>query len=124
MRRITVLALIGFALAGCAPRPAGVLRLATTTSTYDSGLLDALLPDVEAATGARVEVVAVGTGQAIALGERGDADVLLVHSPRQEQAFIQAGFGRERIPVMYNDFVLVAPADAPAQRQERADQTE
>lgn len=114
MRRLALAALVAIALAGCAQRPGRTLKLATTTSTYDSGLLDALLPAFEQAERARVEVIAVGTGQAIALGERGDADVLLVHSARQEEAFVQAGLGEARIPVMYNDFVLLGPGEDPA----------
>ena len=91
-----------------------VLRLATTTSTNDSGLLDALLPDFEAGNDARVDVVAVGTGQAIALGEAGDADVILVHARAREDAFVAEGHGTDRFDVMYNDFVIVGPSDDPA----------
>ncbi len=91
-----------------------VLRLATTTSTADSGLLDAILPGFEEANNARVDVVAVGTGQAIALGEAGDADVILVHARGREDAFVEAGHGINRRDVMYNDFVIVGPADDPA----------
>ena len=91
-----------------------VLRLATTTSTADSGLLDAILPDFEAANNARVDVVAVGTGQAIEIGQAGDADVILVHARAREDAFIEEGHGTARYDVMYNDFILVGPADDPA----------
>ncbi len=91
-----------------------VLRLATTTSTADSGLLDAILPDFEARYNARVDVVAVGTGQAIELGVAGDADVILVHARAKEDAFVTDGHGTERFDVMYNDFVLVGPKDDPA----------
>lgn len=90
------------------------LRLATTTSTADSGLLDAILPDFETRYNANVDVVAVGTGQALKLGENGDADVVLVHSRSRENAFVEAGFGINRRDVMYNDFVLVGPAADPA----------
>ncbi len=90
------------------------LVLATTTSTDDSGLLDAILPDFEAETGYEVDVVAVGTGQALALGEAGDADVLLVHAPEREAAFVEAGFGTERFPVMFNDFVIIGAEADPA----------
>lgn len=93
---------------------ATVLRLATTTSTYDSGLLDAILPDFEERYNARVEVVAVGTGQAISLGQNGDADVILVHARAREDQFVADGYGTERQDVMYNDFVLVGPPDDPA----------
>ena len=90
------------------------LILATTTSTNDSGLLDFILPDFEAKTGIQVDVVAVGTGQALALGENGDADVLLVHARAREDAFMEAGHGSRREDVMYNDFVIVGPTDDPA----------
>jgi len=90
------------------------LILATTTSTADSGLLDYLLPDFEAKYNATVSVVAVGSGQAMKLGEDGNADVLLVHSPAAEEAFMEAGHGTRREDVMYNDFVIVGPADDPA----------
>jgi tungstate transport system substrate-binding protein len=92
----------------------GRLILATTTSTYDSGLLDAILPDFEEQSGLSVEVVAVGTGQALALGEQGDADVLLVHARAREDAFMDEGHGVRREDVMYNDFVILGSADDPA----------
>lgn len=88
--------------------------LASTTSTEHSGLLARILPLFEAASGIRVKVVAVGTGQALKLAERGDADVLLIHHRPSEDAFVAAGFGLERRDVMYNDFVLVGPAADPA----------
>lgn len=91
-----------------------VLRLATTTSTNDSGLLDFLLPAFEAENDARVDVVAVGTGQAIALGEAGDADVILIHARAREEAFVAEGHGTARSDVMYNDFIVVGPATDPA----------
>ncbi len=90
------------------------LILATTTSTYDSGLLDYILPDFEATYNAEVDVISVGTGQALALGESGDADVLLVHARAREDAFVGAGHGLIRYDVMYNDFVIVGPSDDPA----------
>lgn len=93
---------------------AQVLRLATTTSTDNSGLLKAILPDFEQRYEARVEVVAVGTGQAIALAENGDADVILVHARSKEEAFVEAGHGVNRRDVMFNDFVIVGPASDPA----------
>lgn len=92
------------------PSPAPRIRLATTTSTADSGLLDAILPGFERAYGYRVDVIAVGTGQALALGRRGDADVLLVHARDQEEALVAEGYGTGRFEVMVNDFVLVGPA--------------
>lgn len=90
------------------------LILATTTSTADSGLLDAILPDFEEQYNAEVDVIAVGTGQAIALGEAGDADVILVHARSREDAFVENGFGTERFDVMFNDFVIIGSADDPA----------
>ena len=97
------------------PTPATpVLRLATTTSTVDTGLFTAILPDFESQCACRVDVVAVGTGQALELGRRGDADVLLVHAPEQEAAFMKEGHAVRRDDVMYNDFVIVGPAEDPA----------
>lgn len=90
------------------------LILATTTSTEDSGLLDEILADFEAQAGVPVEVVAVGTGQAIQLGEDGNADVLLVHARNLEDEFMAAGHGVRREDVMYNDFIIVGPASDPA----------
>jgi tungstate transport system substrate-binding protein len=99
-----------------APEPAEAqnLVLATTTSTEDSGLLDYLLPGFEEEYGVTVEVIAVGTGQALELGEAGDADVLLVHARAREDAFMDAGHGVRREDVMYNDFVIVGPPSDPA----------
>lgn len=88
--------------------------LATTTSTENSGLLAAILPVFEEQTGISVDVVAVGTGQALSLGESGDADVLLVHARAREDAFMDAGHGSRREDVMYNDFVIVGPPEDPA----------
>jgi tungstate transport system substrate-binding protein len=88
--------------------------LATTTSTADTGLLDALAPLFEAETGLVLKPIAVGSGAALALGERGEADVLLVHSPAAEAAYMAGGFGTERRTVMFNDFVVVGPEDDPA----------
>jgi tungstate transport system substrate-binding protein len=88
--------------------------LATTTSTQDSGLLDVLVPAFERESGRQVKTVAVGSGEAIELGTRGEADVLLVHSPDDEQEFMASGKGRTRRLVMHNDFVIVGPPDDPA----------
>jgi tungstate transport system substrate-binding protein len=97
------------------PAPgSGKLVLATTTSTQDSGLLDYLLPFFEDEYGVKVDVIAVGTGQALKLGEDGNADVLLVHARAQEDAFMAAGHGTRREDVMYNDFVIVGPPSDPA----------
>jgi len=95
-------------------REEGKLVLATTTSTQDSGLLDYLLPDFEKQFGVKVDVIAVGTGQAIALGEDGNADVLLVHARAREDEFMNAGHGTRREDVMYNDFVILGPESDPA----------
>jgi tungstate transport system substrate-binding protein len=94
--------------------PGGALILATTTSTRDSGLLDELLPAFEAESDCTVKPLAVGSGEAIALGRRGDADVLLAHSPAAERAFMRDGHGTSRRPVMRNDFVIVGPPGDPA----------
>jgi tungstate transport system substrate-binding protein len=88
--------------------------LATTTSTQDSGLLDVLVPMFEKQTGLTLKTVAVGSGQAMAMGKRGEADVLLVHSPEAEEAFMEQGHGSSRRIVMHNDFVIVGPATDPA----------
>jgi tungstate transport system substrate-binding protein len=104
-----VLLILTLLLTACGSSEPAVLRLATTTSTDNSGLLEAILPAFEEEFNAQVNVVAVGTGQAIALGEAGDADVILVHARSQEDAFIEAGHGPARYDVMYNDFILVGP---------------
>lgn len=91
-----------------------ILTLATTTSTQDSGLLDYLLPDFESQYDIVVDVIAVGTGQALKLGEDGNVDVLLVHARAQEDQFIEAGHGTRREDVMYNDYVIIGPAEDPA----------
>jgi tungstate transport system substrate-binding protein len=107
--------------ASIADPPAAVLRLATTTSTVDTGLLTALLPEFQSRCGCHVDVIAVGTGQALELGRRGDADVLLVHAPDQEAAFVAEGHAARRDDVMYNDFVIVGPlADAAGIAQSRS----
>ena len=94
--------------------PGGQMILATTTSTRDTGLLDTLVPAFEHAGKCRVKTVAVGSGQAIDLGARGQADALLVHSPDAEQTFMDQGDGVSRLAVMHNDFVLVGPPADPA----------
>lgn len=93
---------------------AAKLILATTTSTADSGLLDYILPDFEQKFNAKVDVIAVGTGQALEIGSKGDADVLLVHSRKGEDQFVADGNAVRRDDVMYNDFIIVGPKDDPA----------
>ena len=109
------------ALAGCggsdssdSGKASGQMILATTTSTRDTGLLDTLVPVFERAGDCRVKTVAVGSGQALDLGARGQADALLVHSPDAERAFMAEGHGASRLAVMHNDFVLVGPPADPA----------
>jgi tungstate transport system substrate-binding protein len=118
----TLLAAAATAVAGCgggsspsaAGEAKGTMVMATTTSTRDTGLLDVLVPAFERRSDCSVKTVAVGSGQALALGERGDADALLVHSPDAEKAFMKAGHGLSRKPVMHNDFVVVGPLSDPA----------
>ncbi|MDD5533962.1 MAG: substrate-binding domain-containing protein, partial [Syntrophales bacterium] len=104
--------LLVFAAAGvdAAPEQKNVI-LATTTSTQDSGLLDTLLPFFEKETGYFVKTIAVGSGQAMAMGRKGEADVLLVHSPDAEKQFMKDGFGSRRLLVMHNDFVIAGPGN-------------
>lgn len=97
-----------------APKTSTELILATTTSTRDSGLLDVLLPLFEAQSGLKVKMVAVGTGAALKMGEEGNADVLLVHAPKSELELMDKGFGKDRLLVMHNDFIIVGPASDPA----------
>lgn len=96
------------------PRAEGDVILATTTSTADTGLLDALAPIFKEETGYTLKPIAVGSGAALELGEKGEADVLLVHSPAAELEFMDNGYGTERRTVMYNDFVIVGPVSDPA----------
>ena len=121
---LVVLALVSCSSAGNATTTSAVtetpssetqrLILATTTSTEDSGLLDFILPNFTDQYNAQVDVIAVGTGQALALGETGDADVLLVHAREREEAFVAEGHGTARYDVMDNDFVIIGPEDDPA----------
>ena len=88
--------------------------MSTTTSTDNSGLLNVLLPPFERECNCKVDVIAVGTGKALKLGEQGDVDVVLVHARALEDKFVASGFGVNRRDVMYNDFVVIGPADDPA----------
>ena len=97
-----------------------IIRLATTTSTDNSGLLRALLPPFEKRTGYRVHVIAVGTGKALRMGRDGDVDLVLVHARQAEKRFVKEGFGERRFSVMYNDFVLVGPTSDPARIRDAA----
>jgi len=91
--------------------------LATTTSTYDSGLLDYIIPPFEEKSGISVNVLSVGTGYALETGRRGDADVLLVHSRTREDEFVSNGYGIHRACIMYNDFIIIGPLNDPANIQ-------
>ena len=97
------------------------LRLATTTSTENSGLLAELLPPFEQANNCKVDVIAVGTGKAIKLGQNGDVDVILVHARGRENKFVAEGYGVDRRDVMYNDFVILGPAHDPAGTKDAKD---
>jgi tungstate transport system substrate-binding protein len=116
VRRLSVLLLWGGLLAGAslvqAQSPSIVM--ASTTSTEQSGLFTYLLPEFKKATGIDIKVVALGTGQAIDMGRRGDADVLFVHDQVAEEKVVAEGFALKRLPVMYNDFVIIGPAADPA----------
>jgi len=97
------------------------IRLATTTSTANSGLLDHLLPEFEKDTGIHVDFIPVGTGRALKYGRDGEVDLVLVHAPPAEEEFVSEGFGVERIPMMWNDFVLLGPKGDPARLGRAAD---
>src|SRR4051794_40979053 len=105
-------------LAACLGRPViaedRFITLASTTSTEQSGLFPYLLPKFKEQTGIEVRVVAVGTGQALAIGMKGDADALLVHDPEGERKFVAEGYGVDRREVMHNDFIIVGPKADPA----------
>ena len=114
-RRALLLAVsAALGLAGAAQAQDKSIVMASTTSTEQSGLFAHLLPAFTKATGIEVKVVALGTGQALDMGRRGDADLLFVHDQVAEEKFVAEGFGLKRMPVMYNDFVLVGPAADPA----------
>ena len=117
LRRVWPAALLGLclALSQAGAWAQTTLVMASTTSTEQSGLFGHLLPAFKAASGLDVKVVALGTGQALDMGRRGDADVLFVHDPVAEEKLVADGFGLQRWPVMYNDFVLIGPGNDPAQ---------
>src|SRR5262245_18319440 len=110
---LVLLATAGLAAAQTAPPASQTLILSTTTSTQDSGLLDVLVPMFEKATGYSVKTISVGTGQALALAARGEADVTLAHAPALEKKYVDEGTMLNRRLVMYNDFVIVGPAADP-----------
>jgi tungstate transport system substrate-binding protein len=113
MIRVVVL-ILSIIVVGTAEAQDRFITLSSTTSTRDSGLFDHVLPVFRAATGITVHVVAVGTGQALAMGRRGDADALLVHDYIGEKRFVADGYGIDRRHVMYNDFIIVGPNTDPA----------
>ncbi|RYH03476.1 sulfate ABC transporter substrate-binding protein [Salipiger sp. IMCC34102] len=106
--------LAGTFLLAALPVQAQEMRMAVTTSFENSGLADVLLPAIAEDTGIEVQLLVVGTGQAIRLGEAGDVDAILVHAQAAEEEFVSAGFGTARQPIMYNDFVIVGPSEDPA----------
>ncbi|WP_438820973.1 substrate-binding domain-containing protein [Cupriavidus gilardii] len=113
-RLVAAVLLSAASLLGSGAAFAGELKLATTTSTENSGLLKYLLPRFERDSGVTVKVIAVGSGKAMKMGEMGDVDVLLVHARKMEDAFVAAGHGVDRRDVMYNDFIVVGPSADPA----------
>ena len=114
-RRLSLIAALALScLLVSVAQAADTVRLATTTSTYNSGLLDYLLPKFEADHPYQIQVIPVGTGKALRLGRDGDVDLVLTHAPAAEKAFVDAGYGVEPHGVMYNDFVIVGPPDDPA----------
>src|SRR5512147_1109987 len=117
MKKIfTILLVVSVLLASCGATESqnSNLLLVSTTSTQDSGLLDVLLPAFSDKTSYNVQLVAVGSGQALKIGEQGNADVILLHSPAAEKEFVANGFGIDRRLVMHNDFVIVGPPSDPA----------
>jgi tungstate transport system substrate-binding protein len=112
---VFILSINIFFMTSCASSAKKELILASTTSTADSGLFDVMLPEFEKISGYKVKLIAVGTGEAIEMGQKGDADVLMVHSRKAEDQFMDEGYGSVRKDVMHNDFVIVGPAEDPAQ---------
>lgn len=116
---IRLLTLVTFLMLGSAQ--AETMRLAVTTSFHNSGLSDLLLPAIKADTGIDVQLLVVGTGQALRLGQAGDVDAILVHAKAAEEKFVAAGFATHRRRIMYNDFVVIGPADDVAHVKQAAD---
>ena len=117
---LSVLLVVG--LMGCnTEKKNDVIRLSTTTSVNDSGLMDYLKPEFEKDTGIKLEIASAGSGAAIEKGRTGDADCLLVHSPTAEDEFIDEGYGEKRTVFMYNYFVIVGPPDDPAGVKDRTE---
>jgi tungstate transport system substrate-binding protein len=114
IRLLALAAILGLALHGAAVAQERAITVASTTSTEQSGLFGFLLPRFTAKTGIQVKVVAVGTGQALDIGRRGDADVVFVHDRPAEDKFMAEGFGVKRFDVMYNDFIVIGPQADPA----------
>ena len=114
MKKVLVWAMVMLALANPLWGGEKILRLATTTSTDNTGLLDYLAPKFREDTGIILQWIAVGTGKALRLGQNCDVDVLLVHAPQAEEKFMRAGYGINRKAVMYNDFIIVGPPEDPA----------
>ncbi|MDH7508328.1 MAG: substrate-binding domain-containing protein [Methanomassiliicoccales archaeon] len=124
---VIVVIIIGVLILAAAPlalHQKHTLRIATTTSAYDSGLLDHILPDFEKRYDCKVDVIAVGSGQAMELGKNGDVDVLFVHSPDAENQFVKDGYGEFRRLVCYNQFVIVGPAEDPVNVSQASSATE
>lgn len=114
MKKLLCLCAVLLSLSGIAWAGPKTVILATTTSTQDSGLLDVLVSQFEKESGLQVKTISVGSGQAMKMGEKGEADVLLLHSPDAEKKFMADGFGASRRLVMHNDFIIVGPAADPA----------
>lgn len=109
MKPIKIVITLGILLLTTHANADNSLRMSTTTSTTDSGLLDVLNPVFEKKLKVRLEVISVGSGKALKLAENGDVDIVFVHAPDAEMDFVKAGFGVDRVPVMHNDFVIVGP---------------
>ena len=114
LRRLCLVILAAVALAPPAASQSSTVIVSTTTSTQDSGLLDVLVPLFEKKSGMSVKTISVGTGQALALAARGEADVTLAHAPELERRYVAEGKMLNRRLVMYNDFVIIGPEDDPA----------